>query len=109
MTAIGIVMVLCGDAVCMWCCMHAGWVGGQCGGSGQRISLQHTRAMIDAIHSGQLQAAAYVDTPHFNLQVCPAAVLSHGAGRLGNAVATYLGSSVSRLAPGIIWFRQDLA
>lgn len=46
----------------------AGWAGGSYG-SGHRISLTHTRAIIDAIHSGQLQHAAYVTTPYFNLQV----------------------------------------
>jgi phosphoenolpyruvate carboxykinase (ATP) len=50
--------------------MHvfAGWAGGGYG-SGHRISLTHTRAIVDAIHSGQLQNAAYATTPIFNLQV----------------------------------------
>lgn len=47
----------------------AGWAGGCCSGEGHRISLQHTRAIIDAIHGGQLQQVDYVDTPHFHLQV----------------------------------------
>lgn len=48
----------------------AGWVGGCCGGSGWRINLQHTHAIIDAIHSGELQRAETVQTPIFQLQVC---------------------------------------
>lgn len=33
--------------------VNTGWVGGKYG-TGSRISLQHTRAIIDAIHSGTL-------------------------------------------------------
>lgn len=47
----------------------AGWAGGCCSGSGRRINLQHTRAIVDAIHSGELAAADCSDTPFFHLQV----------------------------------------
>ena len=45
-----------------------GWVGGQYG-VGSRISLKHTRAILDAIHSGELDKAPCVSTPVFGLQV----------------------------------------
>lgn len=51
-------------------------------GVGKRISLKHTRAIIDAIHSGELDKAEYVTTPIFGLQVpkaisgVPAEILS---------------------------------
>lgn len=48
--------------------MLAGWVGGQYG-VGSRISLKHTRAILDAIHSGELDRAPCVQTPVFGLQV----------------------------------------
>lgn len=38
------------------------------------MALKHTRAIIDAIHSGDLLRAEYITTPVFNLQVptaCP--------------------------------------
>ena len=37
---------------------------------GQRMSIAHTRAIIDAIHSGELEGAAYTETPIFHLKVC---------------------------------------
>lgn len=43
-------------------------------GVGHRMALKHTRAIIDAIHSGDLLRAEYITTPVFNLQVptaCP--------------------------------------
>lgn len=43
-------------------------------GVGHRMALKHTRAIIDAIHSGDLLAAEYITTPVFNLHVpiaCP--------------------------------------
>jgi hypothetical protein len=54
-------------------CMRtpAGWCGGSAGGGGVRISLAHTRAIIAAIHSGELAAAQCVETPLFKLQVRP--------------------------------------
>ncbi|GIL81544.1 hypothetical protein Vretimale_948 [Volvox reticuliferus] len=52
--------------------VNTGWTGGKYG-VGKRISLKHTRAIIDAIHSGELEKAEYVSTPIFGLQV-PTAV-----------------------------------
>ena len=37
-------------------------------GVGQRMSLKHTRAIVDAIHSGELAAGEFSTTPIFGLQ-----------------------------------------
>eukprot|EP00959_Pyramimonas_sp_CCMP1952_P377032 7897309-Pyramimonas_sp.AAC.1 len=53
--------------------VNTGWTGGRYG-VGHRMKLQHTRAIVDAIHSGALAQQALVDTPVFNLKVpkeCP--------------------------------------
>eukprot|EP00878_Enallax_costatus_P027540 GHUV01029666.1.p1 GENE.GHUV01029666.1~~GHUV01029666.1.p1 ORF type:complete len:482 (+),score=101.42 GHUV01029666.1:138-1583(+) len=53
--------------------VNTGWLGGK-PGVGQRISLQHTRTIIDAIHSGGLESAQYQQMPVLDLQVpssCP--------------------------------------
>ena len=64
------------------CCPScaAGWTGGPYG-VGYRFKLRHTRAIVDAIHSGELTAAEYETMPTFNLQV-GAAVGVHANGRL---------------------------
>ncbi|KAJ2327230.1 Protein kinase C-like 1, partial [Coemansia sp. RSA 2702] len=38
-------------------------------GVGKRISLKHSRAIIDAIHSGELEKATYTNYGAFNLQI----------------------------------------
>eukprot|EP00930_Biecheleria_cincta_P013976 TRINITY_DN1220_c0_g1_i4.p1 TRINITY_DN1220_c0_g1~~TRINITY_DN1220_c0_g1_i4.p1 ORF type:complete len:620 (+),score=117.57 TRINITY_DN1220_c0_g1_i4:82-1860(+) len=53
--------------------INTGWTGGA-HGEGHRMSLKDTRAIIDAIHSGELAKAEYENFPRFNLQVpksCP--------------------------------------
>ena len=53
--------------------VNTGWGGGSYG-VGQRISLRHTRAIIDAIHSGALAAARTERDPVFGFDVvteCP--------------------------------------
>jgi phosphoenolpyruvate carboxykinase (ATP) len=53
--------------------VNTGWTGGPYG-TGSRIKLAHTRAIIDAIHDGSLAGAATVTEPHFGLFVpssCP--------------------------------------
>jgi phosphoenolpyruvate carboxykinase (ATP) len=53
--------------------VNTGWSGGAYG-VGKRISLPYTRAIIDAIHSGDLAAAETAEDPIFGLQVptsCP--------------------------------------
>jgi hypothetical protein len=49
-------------------CLGAGWTGGPYG-VGYRFKLRHTRAIVNAIHSGELGAAEYETMPTFNLQV----------------------------------------
>jgi phosphoenolpyruvate carboxykinase (ATP) len=48
--------------------VNTGWTGGP-HGVGERMSLGHTRAIIDAIHDGSLAAAPTVGDPVFGLQV----------------------------------------
>jgi len=48
--------------------VNTGWTGGKYG-VGKRMSLKYTRAIIDAIHSGELDNAEFVKTPIFGLQV----------------------------------------
>ncbi len=53
--------------------VNTGWSGGGYGDS-ERISLKHTRAIIDAIHSGALDKAPTQADPVFGLQIpleCP--------------------------------------
>jgi len=53
--------------------INTGWSGGPYG-EGSRIKLQYTRAMIDAIHSGELDQAGFEHEPYFGLEVpksCP--------------------------------------
>jgi phosphoenolpyruvate carboxykinase (ATP) len=53
--------------------INTGWTGGAYG-SGSRIRLSHTRAIIDAIHSGQLAKAQFAAEPVFGLSIptsCP--------------------------------------
>jgi len=53
--------------------VNTGWTGGSYG-TGSRIKLKYTRAIIDAIHSHSLDQVDYVEDPHFGFQVplsCP--------------------------------------
>ena len=53
--------------------VNTGWTGGPYG-VGRRMSLKHTRAIIDAIHDGSLARANTVEDPVFGFQVpaeCP--------------------------------------
>lgn len=53
--------------------VNTGWTGGSYG-SGHRMSLANTRAIIDAIHSGELAAADTVRDPIFGFSIpasCP--------------------------------------
>ena len=53
--------------------MNTGW-GGGAHGTGKRISLKHTRAIIDAIHTGTLAKAKTRRDPVFGFDVitdCP--------------------------------------
>ena len=51
--------------------LNTGWIGGA---QGQRCPLKYTRAIVDAIHSGDLAKADYVVDPVFRLSYptsCP--------------------------------------
>ena len=48
--------------------VNTGWSGGPYG-TGKRMSLAHTRAIIDAIHDGSLNDAPTVEDPIFGLAV----------------------------------------
>jgi len=48
--------------------INTGWNGGKYG-VGKRISLKYSRAIIDAIHSGELANAEYENYGVFNLQI----------------------------------------
>jgi len=53
--------------------VNTGWSGGAFG-TGKRMSLAHTRAIVDAIHDGSLAKAETVEDPIFGVQVptsCP--------------------------------------
>jgi len=60
--------------------VNTGWSGGAYG-VGKRMSLKHTRAIIDGIHSGELAATDTVTEPVFGLSIpisctnCPSEVL----------------------------------
>jgi phosphoenolpyruvate carboxykinase (ATP) len=48
--------------------LNTGWTGGAYG-SGKRISIKHTRTIVDAVHSGELRKAFYEKMPVFDLEV----------------------------------------
>jgi phosphoenolpyruvate carboxykinase (ATP) len=48
--------------------VNTGWTGGPYG-VGKRMKLSYTRAMIDAIHSGEMDNAAYETDPVFGVEV----------------------------------------
>ena len=60
--------------------VNTGWTGGAYG-TGERMSLKYTRAIIDAIHAGQLDDVATVAEPVFGLAIpesvpgCPSEIL----------------------------------
>lgn len=49
--------------------LNTGWVGGSVAKGGRRCPLKYTRAILDAIHSGELANAEYENYPIFNLQI----------------------------------------
>lgn len=54
--------------------LNTGWVGAGASTGGKRCPLKYTRAILDAIHSGELAKAEYETYETFNLQVpksCP--------------------------------------
>jgi phosphoenolpyruvate carboxykinase (ATP) len=48
--------------------INTGWTSGPYG-VGYRFKLRHTRAIVDAIHSGELERGEFVNMPIFNLRV----------------------------------------
>ncbi|KAG0258474.1 Protein kinase C-like 1 [Linnemannia exigua] len=71
--------------------INTGWNGGAYGKTGKRISLKYSRAIIDAIHSGELKKAEYKKYPIFGLDI-PTAVSGVPAEVLNPATA-WQGSS----------------
>jgi len=65
--------------------INTGWTGGRYG-VGSRISIKYSRAIIDAIHNGELEKADYVNYPVFNLQI-PTAVTGVPDAALNPALA----------------------
>jgi len=54
--------------------LNTGWVGAGFSQGGQRCSLKYTRAILDAIHSGELAKVEYENYDTFNLKIpksCP--------------------------------------
>lgn len=54
--------------------LNTGWVGAGHSQGGKRCPLKYTRAILDAIHSGELASVEYENYEVFNLQVpktCP--------------------------------------
>lgn len=49
--------------------LNTGWVGGSFGRGGNRIPIAYTRAILDAIHSGELIKANYEIMDIFNFQI----------------------------------------
>ncbi|KAF9928395.1 Protein kinase C-like 1 [Linnemannia zychae] len=66
--------------------INTGWNGGAYGKTGKRISLRYSRAIIDAIHSGELKKAQYQSYPVFGLEI-PTAVSGVPAEVLNPATA----------------------
>jgi phosphoenolpyruvate carboxykinase (ATP) len=82
--------------------LNTGWVGASVTRGGKRCPLKYTRAILDAIHSGELAKAEYETFEIFNLQV-PKAVQGVPAEILNPAAAWTQGkedftSEVSKLA-----------
>jgi phosphoenolpyruvate carboxykinase (ATP) len=48
--------------------LNTGWSGGPYG-VGKRLSIKHTRAIVDAIHSGELAGCTTVEDPLFGLHI----------------------------------------
>lgn len=54
--------------------LNTGWVGASAAKGGKRCPLKYTRAILDAIHNGELNKVEYENFPVFNLNVpksCP--------------------------------------
>lgn len=49
--------------------LNTGWVGAGAATGGKRCPLKYTRAILDAIHSGELAKAEFETYETFNLQV----------------------------------------
>ncbi|KAG7191671.1 Protein kinase C-like 1 [Scheffersomyces spartinae] len=82
--------------------LNTGWVGASAAKGGKRCPLKYTRAILDAIHGGQLSSAEYEQFPVFNLNI-PKAVPNVPAEILNPASAWTEGgdsfkSEVSKLA-----------
>jgi phosphoenolpyruvate carboxykinase (ATP) len=53
---------------CQTWLVNTGWTGGSYG-VGHRISLKYTRRMVEAVHRGEMDNAAYEKLDHFNIDI----------------------------------------
>ncbi|KAF9146607.1 Protein kinase C-like 1 [Mortierella sp. GBA39] len=92
--------------------INTGWTGGAYGKTGQRISLKYSRAIIDAIHSGELKKAEYQTYPVFGLEIpkamagIPGDVLNPAEAWKGAEARKDFEGTVTRLAE---LFRENFA
>jgi phosphoenolpyruvate carboxykinase (ATP) len=80
--------------------VNTGWGGGAYG-TGKRISLSHTRAIIDAIHGGALAQSKRERDPNFGFDVvteCPGVPANTLVPRATWAVASAYDEAARRLA-----------
>lgn len=79
--------------------INTGWTQGPYG-AGKRISLKYSRAIIDAIHSGELSKAEYRNYPVFNLQI-PTSV-TNVPSEILDPRQTWLSTNVSNVDDAIL-------
>jgi ATP-dependent phosphoenolpyruvate carboxykinase len=79
--------------------VNTGWTGGPYG-TGTRMKIAHTRAMIHSALSGQLDDAAYTVDPLFNLSVPNAVPGPRGVRRTGPQARPHVQGELQELRSG---------